>query len=220
MSARPVLVAGLAAIALVCLVAALLPRGPDPVPRAALRPASAQVRGGPAPEAAPPAVQAQAAGEAPSAEPAVPLGSTPLPRPSSEWQGMLVDLAVTPYCTESSACGLARACVARACTACRHDSDCATGEGCALDHCVLMTLIECRRRADCGADAACILSGYSDGPRGNRDMKSHCVSSRGGGSPPPDPPPRPADTRTSLPGDDLTRRAHEALGRAGSPVVP
>jgi hypothetical protein len=81
-----------------------------------------------------------------------------------------------------------------------------------LDHCILRELASCRQKADCAADAWCILSGYTAKRRGNEDMRSLCVSDSSGGSPldQRDEPHR-VDTRTSLPNDDLLRRAREAI---------
>ena len=136
-----------------------------------------------------------------------------LSRPASEWQGMRIDLSATPYCEQSALCGLARACVNNVCTACGGDFDCASGEACVMDHCLLQSLVECRLTKDCTAGSTCIMSGYSEGPRGNADMRSLCVDPRGGASTKPIVPEPPKDTRTSLPNDDLLSKAREAAGR-------
>ena len=107
------------------------------------------------------------------------------PRPTDEWQGMLVDLTQRQYCEASSYCGLALACLDdQACGPCSVDAQCASGEVCVLDHCVQSANAACRTRADCAAagdDAMCILSGLTGGePRGNGDMRSYCQTSAGG----------------------------------------
>jgi hypothetical protein len=146
----------------------------------------------------------------PSSGEAAPLAPPPveqlLGRPASEWQGMLVDLAVMPPCEIDEQCGLARACRDGQCGPCEADADCAADEGCVLDHCVKATRIECRRSADC-PDGLCILTGYSDDPRGNRDMTARCNPSSGGqpvvelAEPPGRPAPPPA-----VDADDLRRK--------------
>jgi hypothetical protein len=100
------------------------------------------------------------------------------PRPASEWQGMLVDLASTPPCQTSADCGLARACVDGRCTACTSDSDCAPQEACVLDHCVRATLTQCRKASDCGTRGPCMLSGYTPDLRGNAGLQSFCVADK------------------------------------------
>lgn len=104
----------------------------------------------------------------------------PLPRDPVEWQGMLVDRSVQPGCGESSRCGLARACVDSRCVACRSDGECASGEVCVLDHCVLQDRAACRTRRDCGGDSLCVLSGYSPDVRGNATMTARCLDPAGG----------------------------------------
>jgi hypothetical protein len=132
-------------------------------------------------------------------------------RTAGEWQGMLVDLNATPYCEESSLCGLARSCKNNTCTFCERDSECASGEFCVMDHCLLSSLVECRKKSDCGERGACILSGYSSGPRGNQDMKSYCIDLAGGIASKPSSVEVPAkDTRKSLPDDHLLERARQA----------
>lgn len=104
-------------------------------------------------------------------------------RPPDEWQGMLVDETEPAFCYESSDCGLARACRDGACVACEIDEDCAPGEGCALDHCLLEELIQCHSVHQCGPDELCVLSGYSAAPRGNEDMEALCYNTRQVSSP-------------------------------------
>lgn len=132
------------------------------------------------------------------------------PRPADEWQGMRIDPASSPPCETSAGCGLGRACKAGRCTACTADADCASGETCALDHCVVRALAACRTRADCSAGQLCVLSGYSNLARGNEDMRASCLDpASGAGSMPPAPAPI-ADPRTHLPDDDLIARARAA----------
>jgi hypothetical protein len=103
-------------------------------------------------------------------------------RPPGEWDGMLVNLAVTPPCEVGSPCGLARACIKGVCTACVTDGDCLRGESCVLDHCVLSDRVGCRSSKDCENSVHCVLSGYSPDPRSNGTMRSHCVEpNRAGG---------------------------------------
>jgi len=147
-------------------------------PRAAVpRPARSQAVLAAAPRPAPPSLAPAGASD----EAADMLH----PRPAHEWQGMRVDLSQRQYCEASSYCGLALACLEdRRCGACERDDQCAAGEVCALDHCVVAAKAECRTRTDCagaGADALCVLSGLSGGePRGNSAMRSYCRSSSGG----------------------------------------
>lgn len=99
------------------------------------------------------------------------------PRPSSEWQGMPVDLSLHPPCEGSTGCGLARACVNGTCGPCSIDKECGAGEACVLDHCVMLSNVGCRSRRDCpAAEAVCVLGGYSSDARGNGTMHSACVS--------------------------------------------
>ena len=107
------------------------------------------------------------------------------PRDKDEWQGMLVNTAVEQYCEASNYCGLALACNEQnVCGACSRDSDCASGEACVLDHCVVQEKVACRTRHDCthlGEDALCLLSGLTGGDtRGNADMTSYCQLPVGG----------------------------------------
>lgn len=133
------------------------------------------------------------------------------PRPPSEWQGMLVNLNLTPHCDSSALCGLARACKDAKCMPCEQDGECADGEACVLDHCVRRELVTCRRSANCLAKEVCILSGYSNLPRGNEGMRAICVDPAGGTATLPQPTGASVpDTRTSLPHDDLLRASREA----------
>ena len=96
------------------------------------------------------------------------------PRATEEWQGMLVDIATPAMCDVSARCGLALACIDGFCLPCGQDSDCAPDERCVLDHCVLAKNVGCRGRHDCAAGVLCVLSGLSEGLRGNATMDSHC----------------------------------------------
>jgi hypothetical protein len=95
-------------------------------------------------------------------------------RAPDEWQGMQIDSAEQPMCEASERCGLATACVTGRCGACRTDADCASGEACVLEHCLLATRIECRLRADCSEGELCVLSGISADARGNSEMRAYC----------------------------------------------
>jgi hypothetical protein len=134
------------------------------------------------------------------------------PRPAHEWQGMRVDLSQRQYCEASSYCGFALACLGdQQCGPCQRDDQCAAGEACVLDHCVVAANVGCRTRADCagaGDDAMCVLSGLTGGePRGNGEMRSFCRSSSGG---------TPQDE--SAP--DARRAARLAEAAAQQPVAP
>jgi hypothetical protein len=101
------------------------------------------------------------------------------PRDADEWQGMLVDISSPIGCEDF--CGLALACIDSECLPCASDEDCLDGEGCALDHCVLVDNLECRSRHDCPGDELCLLSGYTGGTaRANEDMRAYCLGSSGG----------------------------------------
>jgi hypothetical protein len=101
------------------------------------------------------------------------------PRDPEEWQGMLVDLNVSAECELSARCGWALACIGGHCLPCVTDQNCAIGEVCVLDHCLLQRNVTCRRRRDCDGGATCMLTGLSPDPRNNADMRSVCR----GGSP-------------------------------------
>ena len=96
-------------------------------------------------------------------------------RDPSEWQGMRVDLSAMPPCERTSDCGLARACLQGKCGPCQQDGDCSPGETCALDHCVIQELAGCRNRKTCD-DVPCILTGYTADLRGNKGLKSVCLT--------------------------------------------
>lgn len=105
------------------------------------------------------------------------------PRPEGEWQGMLIDMNLRPMCETTAQCGRALSCREGHCLPCLNDRDCDVGEVCVLDHCVREDLALCRTRADCHQESLCVLSGYSDGPRGNTEMKAHCMATSGGRDP-------------------------------------
>ena len=96
-----------------------------------------------------------------------------------EWQGMLVDLTTRQVCDISSRCGLAMACRDGRCGPCARDADCADGEGCVLDHCLLRDAIECRSTKEC-TEAICMLTEYAAYGRGNATMQAKCFSLVGG----------------------------------------
>ncbi len=103
------------------------------------------------------------------------------PRDPDEWQGMRVLRDERQaFCAGSSTCGMAMACLSDGCGPCRNDGDCAEGERCAVQHCVLAALAECTSRHDCAAGELCVLSGYTAAPRGNENMRSMCLSGEGG----------------------------------------
>lgn len=103
------------------------------------------------------------------------------PRAAGEWDGMLVDTSRPQICEKSENCGLALACTEGRCGPCRLDRDCAVGETCVLDHCLLVHLAECRWKAECsGEREICALSGYSPDPRGNEGLRAYCLDELSG----------------------------------------
>ncbi|MGB5812361.1 MAG: hypothetical protein WBG86_17620 [Polyangiales bacterium] len=102
------------------------------------------------------------------------------PRADGEWQGMRVRIDQQAICQGESSCGLALACIDGLCSPCVADSECASGEACALDHCVREANLGCRSYTDCKEGSLCVLSGYSSGLRGNIDMRAYCLSPSGG----------------------------------------
>jgi hypothetical protein len=133
------------------------------------------------------------------------------PRPRDEWQGMLINVNITPPCNASAECGLARACIDEKCMPCERDEHCADGEACVLQHCIAMELVECRRTAECGKGSKCILSGYSRDPRGNEGTRSYCNSNFSGAASmvPPEPLPR-RETLLPVASDKLIEAARAA----------
>ncbi len=111
-----------------------------------------------------------------------PLAQPPryFPRAPGEWQGMRVELSSQALCDAVDSCGLAMACKQGKCGPCVADDECAGGEACVLDHCVRKPLVACRQQSDCSGDALCALSGYSEGPRGNADLRAYCQPLTGG----------------------------------------
>jgi hypothetical protein len=146
---------------------------PD-APPAAARPASPVAeRLATAPE------PARAAGEAGPGVLAPPVYH---PRDPQEWQGMHVDTSLQAACDTSTRCGLGMACRDGRCGPCARDAECGAGEKCVLDHCVPTDRVTCRSRRECGGEALCVLSGYSDDPRGNAAMRAYCQVPRAAGS--------------------------------------
>ena len=143
------------------------------------------------------------------------IGAPPrfAPRDPEEWQGMRPDLSVNPPCETSADCPLARACLQGACGPCQKDGDCSPDEACVLSNCVRSERVGCRSYKDCGSRELCVLTGYSDDPRGNGDTVAKC-NTQVPGSRPPLPPAPTEDTRTApLPNRDLMDEA-EKLQRA------
>jgi hypothetical protein len=136
------------------------------------------------------------------------------PRDPQEWQGMLINTDASPPCESSAGCGLGRACKQGKCEACAQDNDCAMGEACVLDHCVVGALAACQGRADCAAGQLCVLSGYSNQARGNEGMRAYCLDPDSGTSSVPAAAEPTPDPRTRLPDDDLLDRAREAARKA------
>lgn len=97
-----------------------------------------------------------------------------------EWQGALVNESLQIPCVGSQTCGLALACIEGICSPCRADSDCVSGERCAVQHCILSENHACTTRRDCGTNELCELSGLSPGPRGNASTTSYCSKGEGG----------------------------------------
>ncbi len=94
---------------------------------------------------------------------------------------MLVDVTFPQVCSASSNCGLALACKEDGfCGPCESDAECAAGERCVLDHCLLAENVHCASRRQCAADELCILSGYTPVGRANAEMRSFCNPSSGG----------------------------------------
>lgn len=150
------------------------PRGSAaPAPARAARPARAE-------RSAVPAARAFSALRRDAETPRVIAPPVYHPRPEHEWQGMLVDLSRQPGCGRVDGCGFGMACVENQCGPCESDDQCGGGELCVLDHCVPARHVECRSARDCGEDALCVLSDYSDGPRGNDAMTATCQRASGG----------------------------------------
>lgn len=100
----------------------------------------------------------------------------PYPRDPSEWQGMPLRAGPTTRCRESSDCKMTRACLNGWCLPCEADVQCARGEVCVLNHCLLEQNVSCRSRKDCARDALCVMSGYTSGGRNNSSTKAMCLA--------------------------------------------
>lgn len=102
------------------------------------------------------------------------------PRAESEWQGMLIDVAVRPPCESTESCQLALACVESTCGPCQADGECGAGERCVLDHCLLRENAGCVNARDCPQGELCMI--VSDGSdalrhvRGNLFLRSLCTT--------------------------------------------
>ncbi len=135
------------------------------------------------------------------------------PRAEGEWQGMPVDIAVTPPCDTTDQCQLALACTKQVCTVCTEDRDCSGGEICVLDHCLVKENAGCVAARDCPDQELCMLEStgsdaFAD-PRGNKFLFSECTESGRGrnkmqpreeavlSEPAPDPPSGPGSFQTS-----------------------
>jgi hypothetical protein len=120
-------------------------------------------------------------------------------RAAEEWQGMRVPDYPRPICNETAGCGGGLTCLPDGtCGACTRDDQCLRDEVCALDHCLKRANVTCRRKANCDQSngrALCILSGYSEDPRHNADMRSECNADNG----PPRKPTFPAPYVSDLP---------------------
>jgi hypothetical protein len=136
-----------------------------------------------------------------------------VPRDPEEWQGMLVRDDERPTCIATEHCGLATTCLSDGtCGACRRDDDCLAGEGCVLDHCLKRDQMACRSRRDCDQSAGrtlCVLTGFSDDPRGNAAMRSECMNEEGGR--PQAPPPAPPEPGAPPPTPSMEQRLLESL---------
>lgn len=103
------------------------------------------------------------------------------PRPATEWQGMLVDLANPAYCNHTPDCQRARSCQANACGPCFDSDDCLAGETCVLDHCLLRDRVSCRGASDCNSERGekCIIEAdaHDELPpqRGNEQLFTKCM---------------------------------------------
>ena len=94
-------------------------------------------------------------------------------RDLGEYQGRPIpklDIA----CEVASSCGRAAGCVGGLCAPCRKDSDCAPGEACAVDNCLLPDNVKCRSRRDCPAGWLCALTEDPVTGRGNQGVRAYC----------------------------------------------
>jgi hypothetical protein len=129
------------------------------------------------------------------------------PRPQNEWRGMRVRRNFRAACTLPDGCGQALACLDGFCGPCRESTNCADGEVCVLDHCVLEALADCASGSECPVGNLCVLSGYSPGRRGNQTLRAFCLGPEG---PSPDYVRRETDYRTPgspAPAPPVSRRS-------------
>lgn len=136
-------------------------------------------------------------------------------REPGEWQGMPIDSdGDAPPCDTSATCGLARACVSGRCVACAGDAECAAGETCVLQHCLLRTNARCRTARECGRGELCVVSDYSSDFRGNGVMRSACLGT--GPNPffePVEPTPRTPASSAIVETEDVRSRLEELRDR-------
>jgi hypothetical protein len=158
------------------------PVGADAAPVATPAAPSVAAPAWPGAAAAAPPVPGQTAVSPPPSEPWMQQPDPPsiIARPEGEWEGMPIDRARQAQCETTASCSLARSCRGGRCGACEQSGDCLSNEGCVLQHCVRANKIGCRSRHDCARGELCILSDYSEGPRGNEDMRSFCNPFSGG----------------------------------------
>ena len=125
--------------------------------------------------------------KAPDSPPSAASAPTPIfahtpqyrPRPESEWQGMPVDETIRVPCRQSGICSMALACLSDGrCGACSADSDCAGGEKCVLDRCLLQDLVKCTTASDCPEGELCVLTGLGGGDKNNKGLRSLCSGER------------------------------------------
>lgn len=99
-------------------------------------------------------------------------------RDPGEWKGMRLDISAKVQCETSDTCQLSTACVDEICGACDQDSDCAKGEACVLDRCLLEENADCRNRKDCPDEELCMIertgSDALKDHRGNMFLESKC----------------------------------------------
>jgi hypothetical protein len=144
-------------------------------------------------------------------------------RPESEWQGMLIDVAVAPTCDVTEHCSRGQVCKPGACgpgeppgseclrcLPCESDGECLLGELCVLDHCVKEQLVECRLAKDCGG-VSCILTDYSTGPRNNDEMRAHCAEFDTGTPTPEEEPKQLVDNRPPPLAAQLSEQVERSL---------
>jgi hypothetical protein len=134
------------------------------------------------------------------------------PRPSTEWQGQLVDLSAAPTCESTELCSFGQACKDGLCLPCEADRECLPGEVCVLDHCLGSELVSCRSAKDCGG-SYCMLSEPTTPPRHNDGQRAFCVDADAAlPLPPEDPEPYGPDTRPPPLGQALLERVEGSFG--------